>query len=467
MMLWSAGGLLARELVAAAIVGGGFLAVFGIAELWRRRAAPPVEWTRKFVHLFGGLIAATFPWAFHYRWTVVGLAAVFLVIIWGTRRLGLLPSVHGVARRSEGGIFFPVAVLTVFLLGHDQPVFYLVAILALVVSDTFAALLGTSYGRQLYAVESDRRSLEGSAVFFLTTFLITHIPLLLMARLDPLLSILVSIQVAIIVTQFEAISLRGSDNLLVPLSTFYLLLKMTPRGVDHIAGQLLAQLVIITVIGLVAWRTRPLTFSGAMALMLFAYGAWGLGGPEWIVAPGMALVGFVAIRALFARDVPPASGQYQVVAIFYACIVAAGLFVTNNTLETLVPGAPEAFRLHDPLYVPYVGVVAAQLALIFIAQLQPFEPRRSVRWPVVAGSLAAALTLVVPLGLAFGEQGITGAGLALAAALPVGGTALYLIGRALPAWPVDPPWNVRLQAVSTALAALAVAAVELRRFDVI
>jgi hypothetical protein len=155
------------------------------------------------------------------------------------------------------------------------------------------------------------------------------------------------------------------------------------------------------------------------------------------------------------------------VAIFYACIVAAVLFVTNNTLETLVPGAPEAFRLHDPLYVPYVGVVAAQLALIFIAQLQPFEPRRSVRWPVVAGSVAAAFALVVPLGLAFGEQGITGGGLALAAALPVGGTALYLIGRALPAWPVDPPWNVRLQAVSTALAALAVVAGELRRFDVI
>jgi dolichol kinase len=51
-----------------------------------------------------------------------------------------------------------VAVLLVYLVGHQQPVFYLVAILALVVSDTLAALLGSSYGRQMYQVEGDRRS---------------------------------------------------------------------------------------------------------------------------------------------------------------------------------------------------------------------------------------------------------------------------------------------------------------------
>jgi dolichol kinase len=460
-MFWTGGGLLAREILAAAIIGAGFLGILGLAELWKRLADPPVEWTRKFVHFFGGLIAATFPWAFTYRWTVVGLALLFMGIIGGTRRFGLLQSVHGVERRSAGGILYPLAVLIVFLVGHDQPVFYLIAILALVVSDTLAALLGSTYGRQMYTVETDRRSIEGSVVFFLTTFLVTHIPLLLMAGTDPMLSVLISIQVAIIVTQFEAISLRGNDNLLVPVATFYLLVKMTPRGVDHIAGQLLAQLVIIALIGLVAWRLRALTLSGAIALMLFGYGAWGLGGPEWVVAPAMALLAFMGLRLLFARELPAPPGRYQVVATFYVCIVATVMFIANNTLETLIPWAHPALRWGDPLYTPFVGVVAAQLALLLIAQLLPLRRRPTPDWRTVLPSLAAAFALVVPVGLLVGPDGITPYGLLLAAALTLAATALYLAVLHLTRWPGAPPWNVRLQALSTAIAAAVAVPIQL------
>ena len=444
---------LAHELLAAALVGAAFLAVFAIAEAWKRLADPPVEWTRKFVHFAGGLVSATFPWVFDSRWTVVGLALTFLGIIWGTRRLGLLESVHGVERRSEGGIWYPLAVLLVFLVGHDRPVFYLISILALVVSDTLAALVGSMYGRQAYTVESDRRSLEGSAVFLFTTFLATHLPLLLMARLDPVVSVLIGVQVAILVTQFEAISLRGNDNFLVPVTTFYLLLKMTPRGAEHLAGQLVAQLVIIAVIGVVAWRSWALTFSGAMAMMLFAYGLWGLGGPEWIVAPGLALVGFIAVRQIFADAVDTPPGRYQVIAIFYICIVATLLFFANNTLETLVPGAPAALRAGDPFYAPFIGVVAAQVALIFIAQLEPFAPGVPFLTRTALGSVVAAVLLVVPIGLAAGPGGVTPWGFGMATGIPVAATALYRTVRRAPAWPRETPWNVRLQALSTAVVA--------------
>jgi dolichol kinase len=460
-MLWTAGGALAHELIAAALIGAGFLTVFALAEVWKRAAEPPVEWTRKFVHFFGGLLAATFPWVFSHRGTVVALALVFAAIIWGTRRFGLLQSVHGVERRSEGGLFYPLAVLVVFMVGHDRPVFYLIAILVLVVSDTLAALLGSTYGRQMYTVESDRRSLEGSAVFFLTTFLATHLPLVLMAGVDPMLSVLIGLQVAIIVTQLEAISLRGNDNLLVPIATFYLLLKMTPRGVDHMAGQIAAQLVIIALIGVVAWRMKSLTLSGAFALMLFAYGAWGLGGPEWVVAPGMALLVFLGLRLLFARGLPAPPAPYQVLATFYVCIVASVLFIANNTLETLIPWAHAALRWGDPLYTPFVGVVAAQLALLVIAQLQPLRRRPAPQWRAVAASLAASFAMVVPAGLAAGPDGVTGYGLALSAAIMAAATLLYLGVLTGGRWPVAPPWNVRLQALSTAVAAAMAVPVQL------
>lgn len=454
---------LARELLAAALVGGGFLAIFVLAELWKRWQQPPVEWTRKFVHFFGGLIAATFPWVFQSRWSVVALALVFLTIIWGSRRLGLLQSVHGVERQSQGGIYYPLAVLFVFLVGHDRPVFYLIAILALVVSDTLAALVGSAYGRQAYSVESDRRSLEGSAVFLLTTFLLTHLPLLLLAEMDPLASVLIGLQLAIIVTQFEAISLKGSDNLIVPIAAYYLLIKMTPRGAEHIGEQLIAQLVIIALIGAVAWRSWALTFSGAIALMLFTYGLWGLGGPEWVVAPGLGLLGFIALRELFAQEVDTPPGNYQVVAIFYICIVGTILFIANNTLETLIAGVPTVLREGDPLYTPFVGVVAAHVALIFVAQLQPFTPGGPLWSRRTLVSILTAVALVVPVALAAGPYGLGAWDFGLATAIVLLASTVYLLGRRLPAWPRVAPWNVRLQALSTGLAAALAVPVHLWR----
>lgn len=461
MLLSPVGALLAHELIAAAVIGAGFLGVFALAELWKRTSDPPVEWTRKFVHFFGGLISATFPWVFASPWTVVGLALLFLVIIWGSRRLGLLDSIHGVERKSEGGIYYPLAVLLVFLVGHDRPVFYLIAILALVVSDTLAALVGTMYGRQAYTVEQDRRSLEGSVVFLFTTFLITHLPLLLMAKLDPLASVLISVQVAILVTQFEAISLRGNDNLIVPVITFYLLLKMTPRDADHIADQLVAQLVIIAVIGLVAWRAWGVTFSGAMALMLFMYGIWGLGGPEWVVAPGLGLVGFIGLRELYAADIITPPDKFQVLAVFYASIVGAVLFLANNTMETLIPALPDVLRDGDPLYTLFVGVIAGQMAIMFVAQLEAAGDRLWTR--VTTGSVVVATLLVIPVSLAVGPHGFSLLALLLGAAMVVIATLVFLLAQRHPLWPHRSPWGVRLQALGTSVATVVVLPLELWR----
>jgi hypothetical protein len=202
--------------------------------------------------------------------------------------------------------------------------------------------------------------------------------------------------------------------------------------------------------------------------MLFAYGAWALGGPEWIVAPTAALLAFMAVRMFFARDVlPTPPGRYQVVATFYVCIVATTLFVANNTLETLVPGAHPAFRWADPFYVPFVGVVAAQLALILIAQVEPFKPEAPARTRRVLACAAAAYALVVPIGLAVGPQGLTAGGLGLTAAAVALALVAYLALRRLPAWPHGPPWHVRLQALAGALAAAAVVPVELWRIGVL
>jgi phytol kinase len=460
---------LITELSRAALIGAAFIGLFLAAELWRKLAAPPVEWTRKLVHFGGGVIAAHFPWLISSHWTVLALGAAFLGILWGTRRLGLLQSVHGVARSSEGGIYFPIAIYVVFLIGSHRPVDYFISVLVLVVADAAAAVLGSAYGRLTYDVERDRRSLEGSTVFFVATFLIVHLSLLLLTDIDRTLSVLAALQIALIVTLFEAISIEGNDNLLVPLATYFLLFKLTQQMPETLQLQLVAQLVIISIIGVMAWRIPFVTGSGAAALTLFVYGAYSLGDPEWVVGP---TVGIAAFGLLFARrteEFRASNPKYQVIAAFYICIVPTLLLLANNIFKTVLL-RPEWLAIGDPFYPVFLGACAAQLA-IAAWNLEPTaggsalgmpgwnaESRENPphEWSLAIGFAFAALVVVIGPGAYAKFSGWSSIGVAAAVALL--GPAIYHGARHLSWWPKHPPWNVRLAMASVALGSATVLA---------
>ncbi|MCE7869488.1 hypothetical protein DYH09_03815 [bacterium CPR1] len=364
------------EAVRALGVAGMFLAIFALAELIKRVFHPPAELTRKFVHFAGGLVVAAFPWLLRSPWTVLALSCAFGGILWLSRRLGLLSSVHGVARRSQGGLYYPLAVFLLFWLSADQPAFYLVSAIALVLSDTLAALVGTAYGRHPYAVEQDTRSLEGSAVFFLTTFLGVHLPLLLMTDLDRRLIVLVALIMALLLTAFEAISLEGNDNLIVPLASYFMLVKATDKTVAHLTVQLAALLGCLAVTLLMAWKLRTFSLAGAVGASLVLFGSFSLGGPLWAVPPLAALVAYLLLRRRFPD-------RHQILAVFYVCLVPTLVLLGNNALTTGLrwPG--------DPLFFPFVGAVAAQLAILISLEM-PEKPAQAT----LLGALA-----VLPLSL--------------------------------------------------------------------
>lgn len=319
----------AGELVRAGLLLVASGLVLLIAESWRRRANPPVEWTRKLVHLGFGALAAPLPWFIASPWTVLG-TAVFGVgpMLWARRR-GFLPSLFGVARASHGEIYFSVGVVLLFLVGSREPVFYLISLFTLAVCDPLAALLGKAYGRHQYRVTSDRRSLEGSAVFLFSAFVGIHVLLLLLTNIERSACVLIALQLALLVTSFEAIGAGGSDNLTVPLATYYLLVRLTPKPVGSFALLLGVQLAILVAMLLVARRTRFLTVRGAIAAHLVLYAAYSLGGPPWIVAPALALAAWSVIAGVVARASGRTAGGYHARATHYLSIVAFLLTVTD------------------------------------------------------------------------------------------------------------------------------------------
>jgi phytol kinase len=459
-------GTLAGEVARAGLVTAFLLVLFAAGEAWRHWGNPPAEWTRKLAHVGAGVVTAAFPWLFAWHWTVLLLAFGFAGIIFGTRRLGWLQSIHGVARRSEGGIYYPVAIYLLFLLAGDRPVFYLVSLLVLMVSDSLAALLGSEYGKAIYTVETDRRSLEGSAVFLLTTFLAVHLPLLLATDTGRWAAVLIAAQIALTVTIFEGISPGGSDNLVVPLATYFLLSIMTPRPATHVAKQLAAQLVITLLVGLLAWRFRFLALSSAMGLALVVYGAYALGGAEWTIAPGLAVLCFAFFYLVARRAEPEAGAGYHIRTLFYVAGVPTLLFFANNAVERMLPRIRAVAP--DPLYVPYVGVVAAQLMIVLFAHLQrvPVERRQSPNRLAAFGGILGFL-VVVPAGLGVGVAGVTRWGMMMAVIICAVSLGLYLTVRRMPAWPRVAPWDLRLQMLSTATATALVLPLHLWRAGVL
>ena len=393
---------LVRELCMAVAVGLGFLAILGTAEVWRRRSAPPTEWTRKFVHVTSGLLAMTFPWLFASHLTLLVLGSTLITLFTVARRQGWLRAVLDVERDSAGERWFPVGVYLLFLVGHRQPVFYLVALCALVISDTLAALLGRRYGMSQFAAGKGRKSLEGSAAFLLATFLGVHIPLLILTDIGRFETVMIAMQLALIATCLELIAERGSDNVIIPLAVYYLLVKMTPYGWQWIGWQLLAQLTLLSVVLVIARWNRFLSFAGAIAAHLVLYATFSLGSPTWTPAALLTLIGYLSVMAVRRERAKLPAGGYQVNGVFHMAVVAIVLLLLENSLATLPQlGAP--WRGDHPLFGPFIATLAAPLAMT-VARVQHPERQRPAGWRWVIGAVVAVIGVAGPGLLAGGSQ---------------------------------------------------------------
>jgi phytol kinase len=286
------------DLVAAGLVGLACLAIFAGAELLRRVFSPDPEIPRKAAHLGTGLIAAAFPWIFHGPWVPSALCVGLALLMEVTRRAGALPAIHSVKRASRGGVLYPLSLAALTHVALDRPWLWVPPVLVLSISDALAAVVGRSYGQHRYQVERGTKSIEGSLVFLLTAFLCVHVPLLVLSPAGRLESVLAAAIVALLVTGFEALSARGTDNVLVPCGTCALVAHLVPLT----AGQLAAHLGVILALGAgVAALSRlswNLTTSAALAAGLSGYAAWLFGDAACVVPVVLSFGGFCALWAL-------------------------------------------------------------------------------------------------------------------------------------------------------------------------
>lgn len=416
-----------EDLPEALLLGAIVLAVMAGAELWRHFGHPKPEWTRKMIHAGAGAVAITFPFVLSSPFVVFCLAGAFAILIALGKRFGFLQSLHGVERTTSGAHYYPLSILLLFLLAQDRPWLYLSAMLVLVVSDTLAALVGSQYGVIHYRVDDAERSLEGSLAFFVAAFLVVHLPMLLMTDLPRATCVLVSVLAAALATAVEAISLRGSDNLFVPLVAYLVVDRMAVRSLADIASLNIGLLVISIAIGILVWKSRGFNVGGVLVLILFSFTAWCFGPLYWAVPFFLGLAIYLPLWFTPART---------------SSIPAAVV------LEALVPTAcvlvaASAFERPDFFYAPYIASICFLTVLCLIYRLRRLGQASRGKGMVVGTALvvpAWLVTAVVPWQLHSGESfgSVLWVGLVCAVAA-IANALLFLRGEvpeeSAPTWP--------------------------------
>jgi phytol kinase len=207
--------------------------VLGITELLRRRRGYSVDFTRKAIHIAAGM-TAYFLLFFENRWIGIIPSVSFIFINALSYWKGAFLAMETGERGQLGTIYFPISFTVVaWLLWHQRPL-VVAAVMPMTWGDAFAAVVGRRWGHRKYTILGSSRSLEGSAVFLLTAWISTALPLALLSAspFSGLTAVLVALGMAAAATLVEAVSPWGTDNLTVPaVSTLALVLACGYLGI--------------------------------------------------------------------------------------------------------------------------------------------------------------------------------------------------------------------------------------------
>ena len=191
------------------------------------------ELFRKLFHVMHGVTLAGLAFVVPLNW-IIALEVLFFISVLIARYVvgkygrvigwaGYLGRAYRVGRLSYGEFFFPISVIGVVMLANTKWEFA-ASVLVLGLADAVAAIIGKKYGAATsYAILGQKKSLIGSAAFFVVALAIISWYAAFAPQVHGLLTILAVVSISVVLTLTENIGVYGSDNLLIPLIAVLLL----------------------------------------------------------------------------------------------------------------------------------------------------------------------------------------------------------------------------------------------------
>ncbi len=192
-----------------------FVGIFVVAEVLHRRGCVATK-TRKFVHIGSGIASCLLPVVVSQP-VAIGIGFVFSIFLLWTKRARTLDSIHNVQNNDVGAVLFPLGLIPCAIWFWDNGLVFQSAALILGFSDGFACVFGRRYGKKGYSI-TGYKTLEGSAVFFLTTMIILLVVTAFSGTaISPGKACFISFG-ALALTVVEGVLGRGWDNLFIPVA---------------------------------------------------------------------------------------------------------------------------------------------------------------------------------------------------------------------------------------------------------
>ena len=265
----------------------GILSILAVSELLRKRYNKPPESTRKFIHICVGLVVSICPFIFKVNYQLITLSIIFIAINTFLISKNKVLSMNSIERFSYGTIYFPLSVLLLAIFFWDKPISYFLSVAILTFSDPIASAIG-SRSQYHFKPWIDEKSIDGSLAMFCSSFLIVLIGTDTMARyydssfyLPFYILIGLALFTSLCATLSEMISNEGSDNLSIPLISFFsyeiFLINYTHGDLIHLSIWTVLSVSIFTG----AYKYQSLDFSGAIGgfligVLIFGSGGWKL-----------------------------------------------------------------------------------------------------------------------------------------------------------------------------------------------
>lgn len=297
---------------------------------FKPKGKKPKYLIRKSVHLITGLVIFYLTYKISRQSLLLLFIAgtIFSFVSYFVKEFNYI---HVTRKSSWGTLFYPLGILSSFILLYEMPVYYFrISLLFLTISDTVANLGGfVIKGNPKFAILNEKKTPVGIIGFAVTAFLIS-IAIFPDSDKATLLYIILAVVCAI---HFEIISFKGSDNLVIPLGTALFFFFTHGKSIPSL--WIITVILCLVPISILLFKTGILSKKGALSAHLLGIYLFGIMGIEWgfpVAFFFVTSVVFTKINGIVNRK-PKSAGNRnisQVVANIFTGLVFSMAFLISS-----------------------------------------------------------------------------------------------------------------------------------------
>lgn len=196
------------------------------AKLFEKRGE---EASRKFIHIMLGNWWFIAMYFFTNVWFAIFVPITFVIINYVSYKQDLIKVMERKNQDGLGTVYYAVSlfILAIVSFGiYQKPILGLIPNVIMAYGDGFAAVVGKCIKSKTYKVGETKKSIAGSITMFIISLIFITIFLTTRYTFELWQTVLIGIVMSGIVTIIEAISVKGIDNISVPVSMLVMLLMI-------------------------------------------------------------------------------------------------------------------------------------------------------------------------------------------------------------------------------------------------